>query len=146
MLCAACLNGIPVWKWYCKLVDVDSGDQLRVCFCPCYSPWRRLSRRQRWGTTTCFLLTIVRVDLILLRRVKVIRLGLRTRKETLISFTNYLPPKVNALFCVLYVHMISPTTSDVSWMNHFILAPQECVQIKLFIVVRNIIILVGYGC
>ena len=26
LLCAACLSGIPVWKWYCKLVDVDSGE------------------------------------------------------------------------------------------------------------------------
>ena len=44
-----------------KLVDIDScsGVQADVSFCPCCCPWRMLSRRQRWRTTTCFLLTMV---------------------------------------------------------------------------------------
>ena len=37
MLCAACLNGIPVWKWYCKLVGIDSGEcALLISFLLCF--------------------------------------------------------------------------------------------------------------
>ena len=35
LLCAACLNGIPVW--YCKLVDIDSGEiALLISFLLCF--------------------------------------------------------------------------------------------------------------
>ena len=40
-------------------------------------------------------------------------------------------PTVNALLCVLYVHMISSTTSDASLMNHFILAPGVCPNLTI---------------
>ena len=69
----------------------------------------------------------MRVDLILLGRVKVIRIELRTRKETIKSFTYY--PSIYSE-CVI-VHIISPTTSNASLINHFILAPGVCSNLTI---------------
>ena len=126
------LNGVLVWKCYCETSRYRQWS-LTVCvlahvhFCPCCRRWRMLSRRQGWKTTRCFLLTIVRVDVIF-RNVRSFTCGgysdrapCKIRKYPYPLYS-ILSIKVNASLCIqaysYSVHIIRRNTFNASFNFH----------------------------